>query len=576
MSRLLYKLLYSGIAALLFSSAVAVVSAQSIGTIRGTVLDQSGASVPHASIVITDAATNIKRTEATNENGIFVFSHLPIGSYSIKTLAPGFAAQGRTGLQLVTGQSIDLSIALTVGGQSTEVTVTSEAQQIETITSNISQSVTQEQMRDLPLNGRNPLQLTTLTAGTVLTTTGTESGQEDNTGLSVNGLRATQNTYTLDGSIYVNRFFDSVPTMPNPDALQEFTIQASNYSADHAGAGALVQLSTRSGSKEYHGDAWEYFRKAALNARNYFWSASKPRPPFKLNQFGGTIGGPIPKLKNAFFFFSAEDLQQRSAPTPISVEVPTAAELTGDFSTLATQGVALYNPTTGCGYGQTGTSVTGCSRTITDKISTSMDSLSSAVNKQYLAAVESVATQASTGAYSTYSSNTNSNIDSTQYLARIDDEFTTRDHISGRYFYNQDNFQRPFSAPIGFYAANLFRNQSLALSETHEFSDTTTGSLTFGFYRGARIQISEAPGLKTLQDLGQSINYGSPNESLLCRLCSRRQHGSPNRRIEDQGMVQPGSFPQECHRDLRRYTTQLSARSGIRRRGPFDLQRNSA
>ncbi len=132
-------------------------------------------------------------------------------------------------------------------------------------------------MRDLPLNGRNPLQLTTLTAGTVLTTTGTESGQEDNTGLSVNGLRATQNTYTLDGTIYVNRFFDSVPTMPNPDALQEFTIQASNYSADHAGAGALVQLSTRSGTDQLHGSAWEYFRNTVLNARNYFWPATNAR-----------------------------------------------------------------------------------------------------------------------------------------------------------------------------------------------------------------------------------------------------------------------------------------------------------
>ena len=90
----------------------------------------------------------------------------------------------------------------------------------------------------------------------------------------MNGLRATENTYTLDGTVYVNRFFDSVPTMPNPDALQEFTIQASNYSADHAGAGALVQLSTRSGTSELHGEAWEYFRNTVLNARNYFWHNS--------------------------------------------------------------------------------------------------------------------------------------------------------------------------------------------------------------------------------------------------------------------------------------------------------------
>ena len=114
-------------------------------------------------------------------------------------------------------------------------------------------------MRDLPLNGRNPLQLTTLTAGTVLTTTGTESGQEDNTGLSVYGLRPTENTYVLDGTIYVDRFFDSVPMMPNPDALQEFTIQSSNYSAEHPGAGALIQLSTRSGTDQLHGSGMGIF-----------------------------------------------------------------------------------------------------------------------------------------------------------------------------------------------------------------------------------------------------------------------------------------------------------------------------
>ena len=133
----------------------------------------------------------------------------------------------------------------------------------------------------------------------------------------MNGLRATENTYTLDGTIYVDRFFDSVPTMPNPDALQEFTIQASNYSADHAGAGALIQLSTRSGTDQLHGEAWEYFRNTVLNARNYFWHHTY-EPPFKLNQFGGTVGGPVFKSKKAFFFFSAEDLQQRSAPATIT------------------------------------------------------------------------------------------------------------------------------------------------------------------------------------------------------------------------------------------------------------------
>ena len=513
----LRKLLYMGFAVLLSVGAAPYTRAQSTGSIRGTVTDPTGAAIDDAKVSVTETNTDITRSVASNNLGIFVFPDLPIGSYSLKIGAKGFQTQNRTDLQLLTGQTIDLAVGLVLGSPSEQVTVTSETQQIQTSTSAVEQSVTQEQMRDLPLNGRNPLQLTTLTAGTVLTTTGTESGQEDNTGLSVNGLRATENTYTLDGTLYVNRFFDSVPTMPNPDALQEFTIESSNYSADHGGAGALVQLSTRSGTDQIHGSSWEYIRNTVLNARNYFWHNSD-EPPFKLNQFGGTAGGPIFKSKKAFFFFSAEDLQQRSAPTPITIEVPTAAELNGDFSSLATHGIALYSPVTGCGYGQTGTAG-NCSGTITDVIPTPMDTLSAAVNKQYLAAQEALsipATGANTGIYNTLTTSTNNNIDNTQYLIRLDDSLGQKDHLSGRYFYNQDNFQRPFTAPLGFYAANLFRNQSLTISDAHVFSNTLTGAAYGSFYRGARTQIPEAPGLKTDFQLGQTgVPYGSPNENLV-------------------------------------------------------------
>ena len=499
------KLLYIGFAALLFLGAAHYGFSQSIGTIRGTVTDPSGAVIANASVTATNVGTRITRSVATNESGIFVFPNLPIGTYELRITASGFATQNRPALTLLTGQVIDLTIPMSVGAQTQQVTVTSATQQIETTTSTVAQSVTQQQIRDLPLNGRNPLQLTTLTAGTVLTTAGTEAGQEDNTGLSVNGLRATQNTYTLDGTVYVDRFFDSVPTMPNPDALQEFTIQASNYDATHAGAGALVQLSTRSGTDQLHGSAWEYFRNTVLDARNYFQTTV---PPYKLNQFGGTVGGPIFKSKRAFFFFSAEDLQQRSSPNPISIQVPTAAELTGDFSALVPLGIALYNPVTGQPY-------TDGSGHVNDIIPTAMDTLSRNVNNQFLTAVEQAAKPAANNAYGTFDSTSNSNIDNTQYLIRLDDAVTNEDHLTGRYFYNEDNFQRPFNAPLGFYAANLFRNQSLTISDAHVFSNTLTGAAYGSFFRGARTQIPVAPGLKTLQSLGYNVPFGSPNENLV-------------------------------------------------------------
>jgi len=536
MKNTLRKLLFASFATVIALGAASRVSAQSTGSIRGTVTDPSGAAIAKASVTATQTDTGVSREESTNDSGLFVFPDLPIGNYSLKIVAAGFETQNRPGLTLITGQIIDLPITMAVGAQTQQITVTSETQQIQTGDSAVEQSVTQEQMRDLPLNGRNPLQLTTLTAGAVITTVGTENTQQDNPGLSVNGLRATQNTYTLDGTVYNNRFFDSVPTMPNPDALQEFTIQSSDYSADHAGAGALVQLSTRSGTSELHGSAWEYFRNTVLDSNNYFPAKNAAgqvvKPPFKLNQFGGTVGGPIFHSKKAFFFFSSEDLQQRSAPSTITTEYPTTAELAGNFSAFKALGTALYNPATGCGFGQVATANGSggytCSGTITDDVSAAdaapgaaiaIDPLSAAVNKQYLASEEAVsnlpANLAANGTYGKFTTNTNNNIDSTQYLARLDYSLGSRDHVSGKYFYNQDNFQRPFTAPLGFFAANLFRNQSVTLSDAHVFSSTLTGAVYFGFYRGARTQIPEAPGLKTLQSLGQIAPFGSPNENLV-------------------------------------------------------------
>ena len=134
-------------------------------------------------------------------------------------------------------------------------------------------SMTERQVQELPLNGRNPLQLVALTSGATITDAGTVAGQQDNRGISVNGLRTTQNNFRLDGSNYTNRFFGSAPMLPNPDTLQEFTVQSANYSARTAGAGALVELSTRSGTNDFHGSGFEFLRNTSLNANNFFINA---------------------------------------------------------------------------------------------------------------------------------------------------------------------------------------------------------------------------------------------------------------------------------------------------------------
>src|SRR5665213_60589 len=524
MPSILRRFIYTGLALILFL-ALGQIRAQSTGIIRGTATDSTGAAVPDASVTVTNTETGQVRSAATTTSGVFDFPDLPIGNYTIVVSKTGFQSQKREGAQLLTGQTIGLDIALNVGSQTESITVEADNQQIQTATSTVAQSVDEKQMQDLPLNGRNPLQLTTLTPGAKLTTVGTESGQQDNTGLTVNGLRATQNNYQLDGGLYVDRFFDSVPILPSPDALQEFTIQAANFSAEFAGAGALVQLSSRSGTNKFHGSAFEFFRNTVLDAYNYFpptevipGTSTKIiiNPPYKLNQFGGTVGGPIHKDKT-FFFFSAEDLQQRSSPNPAVLTLPTAPNLTGDFSALCPAfnaagicappkdskgnqetGVQLFSPT-GTPYAN-------------NIITTPMDALSKAVYNQYLAATPGAPSLPnSTGQVTTntYTALTNANIDSTQYLTRIDHKLTEKDQLSGRYFYNEDNFQRAFTAPFGFYAANLLRNQSLTISDTHIFNPTLTATFYATGARFARTQIPEAPGLKTLQSLGQSVPLGT-------------------------------------------------------------------
>ena len=470
---------------------------QSTGTIRGTVTDPTGAIIPGALVNTTNTATGLKRTEKTNESGIYVFTDLPIGSYTLEVNATGFAPRRLTDATLLTGQSLGLDVTLDVGSAGEQVTITSARDLIQTSTSEVATSVDQQQMQDLPLNARNPLQLTQLTPGAALTTVGTESGQQDNVGLTVNGLRPTQNNYQLDGALYVNRFFDSVPVLPSPDGLQEFTIQAANFSAEYGGAGALVQLSSRSGTNQLHGAAFEFIRNTVLDARNYFNRAPSATSPFKLNQFGGTVGGPIiiPHLYNGrdrtFFFFSSEDLQRRSSPNSATIFLPTAAELAGTFGSTA-----IHNPTTGVAYAN-------------NQITTPLDPLSAAVANAFIRPnYSSPGYTAATGALII---NPNANIDQTQYLIKVDHNVSQANHFSARYFYVEDNFQRAFNAPFGFYANNEFRNQSLTLADTQVISNTLTATLYASAGRFARTQIPVSPGLQNLQTLGANVPLGTTN-----------------------------------------------------------------
>ena len=515
MIAVLRRISYFAFALILTLLIAAGARAQSTGSITGTVSDPSGAAVPDAAVTVTNTGTSQSRTVQSNSSGIFSFPNLPIGNYTMQISKSGFATQKRGATELLTGQTIGIDVTLNVGAQVESIEVTGETLQVQTSTSEVASTVDQQEMVDLPLNQRNALQLTSLTPGAVLTTVGTESGQQDQTGLVVNGLRATQNNFQLDNAVYVNRFFDSVPILPSPDALKEFTIQAANFSAAYAGAGGLVQLSSKSGTNQLHGNAFEFIRNTSLNARNWFNRPPSIKPPFKLNQFGGTVGGPIiiPHIYNGrdktFFFFSAEDLQRRSSPVTATIFLPTATEMAGNFSAFlpdssgncpADQSAIplaksackqIKNPVTGAAY---------AGNIIKDPV----NPLSLAVANTYTIPLKGV--DPVSGGYVTLE---NQNIDSTQYLVSIDHQVTSKNHLTGRYFYNQDNFQRPFAAPLGFFALNLFRNQNLTIDDAHTFSNTLTAVFHFTFGRYARTQIPEAPGLKSLQDLGSKVSLGT-------------------------------------------------------------------
>nr|MBA3440847.1 TonB-dependent receptor [Pyrinomonadaceae bacterium] len=463
----------------------------------GTVVDASGAALPNASITIRSLRTGLTSEVVTNSEGRFSFSELPIGEYELSAALEGFQKLVRNDIILLTGQVLDLTLALQVGNIETVIVVTGEVPLVQTASSTVQTSMTERQVQELPLNGRNPLQLVALTAGATITDAGTVGGQQDNRGLSVNGLRTTQNNFRLDGSNYNNRFFGSAPVLPNPDTLQEFTVQSANYSARTAGAGAVVELSTRSGTNQFHGSAFEFLRNTMLNANNFFTNArplsaaqvqsgltKQPRPPFKLNQYGGTIGGPI-KRDKAFFFFSYQGTKQRSAPSSVTIQSLTTAQRGGDFSNITTP---IIDPLTGQQF------VTNGVRNVIP--SNRLDPIVRQVLDAYLPLPN---------AGNNLLVFQNRDVDDDQYTAKVDYVFSEKNYLSGRYYDDDNNFQRAFTAPSGFFAANVFRNRSLSVRDTHIFSPTLTATFSGAYSKFRRVQEPQAPGLRTLESFGVNV-----------------------------------------------------------------------
>ncbi len=332
--------------ALIFAAAAIPAAAQTTtGGITGVVRDSEGGVMPGVTITATHEATNAVTTGVTSEVGLYTLRGLPVGRYTVVAELTGFQTARNTNVVVRVNEEVRLDIALKVGALTETVTVSGMASTVDTTTGTLRTVVDQDRIEKLPLNGRNPTQLMQLVAGvstdtrTSLTSGATYPGFQP---VSSSGARANTTNYVLDGGSNNDHYSNAPNPMPNPDALQEFSVQTNAFSAEYGrNVGAIVNAITRAGTNSFHGLAFGYTRHYKMNATNFFTPGVDDG--LKRNQYGGTFGGPI--VKNRMFFFSSyQGTQQEQRPTSRSTLVPNAAMRAGDFSGLARQ---LRNPLTG-------------------------------------------------------------------------------------------------------------------------------------------------------------------------------------------------------------------------------------
>lgn len=317
-------------------------------SIVGALHDPTGAVISSANITITDQDTNTSTVVHANSEGNFTSPPLRVGTYAVMVEAAGFQSQTRTGITLQVQDRRRVDFTMTVGQVSQNVTVTDQAAVIETDKSSLGQVISSGTMTDLPLNGRDYLQLATLSTGVIATSTGTNgnSGGSSTGGqnsFAANGARGTMNNFLLDGIDNNSNDDGGLILRTSVDAIQEFKIQTNSFSAEFGrGGGAAINAVTKSGSNAYHGGVFEFFRNSALDARGYFEDPAVKKPSYQQNQFGATLGGPI--LRNKLFWFG--DYQGTIIRNPMTYvsSVPDAAQRAGDFS--GPGNAIIYDPST--------------------------------------------------------------------------------------------------------------------------------------------------------------------------------------------------------------------------------------
>ncbi|HLJ16910.1 MAG TPA: TonB-dependent receptor [Bryobacteraceae bacterium] len=341
-----------------FAQAVAVAE------IDGHVVDPGGAAIANAEVKVTETDKQQVRVTTTDNQGSYSFPNLPVGSYQLETKADGFKSYVQSGIVLQVAQTVQINVSLQLGSISESVEVSANVNMVETKDSSISAVIDEKRMTELPLNGRNPTQLILLTGAATTAPAGDMTGSKNMQGsngsgtFSVAGSQANGLIYLLDGGDNNDSMTNVNLPFPFPDAIEEFSVQTNALPAQYGlHPGGVVNIVTKSGSNEFHGDLFDFLRNGDLNARQ---DGTPTRDTLKRNQFGGVVGGRIIRDK-LFFFAGFQGTQQRSNPPSTISYVPNTAALNGDFSTLeapqsaggclsGTKGRLLTDPTTGAPY----------------------------------------------------------------------------------------------------------------------------------------------------------------------------------------------------------------------------------
>jgi hypothetical protein len=509
------------IVALLITGISSLRAQQITGAVTGTVVDEQGAVVTNANIKATNVATGFSRTSKTDSAGTYNIQYLPVGGYSVTVEATGFKKFVQQNLVIGVDQTQPLNVTLAVGAENQTIEVTTAPPLINTATSEVGRTISPQEMNNFPLTTRNAYAALSAVPGVQ----SNSQSNSQNTPNFVIGVPSTQViinggldggvpmvSFYLDGGINMTGLRNYGNPLPNPDALEEFRVETSNFTAQYGRmSGGVVSAVTRSGTNQFHGSAFEFFRDTNMNANS--WGAlPTAKTPFHRNNFGGTVGGPILKNK-AFFFFSYGGLRQTVGQFLSGGIVPTTLERLGDFTQSYTYAPAtgvktpiIPNiPGTKTPWVGTNTSP-NCTVAIQGCIpQTALDVTAANLLKTYIP-LPNAPTVAAPG---NYVGNFSSPTDQNEYLGKYNQAFGAKDSVSVSYFYLKTTQGGYGGGNIPYSINNSFATQQNAnISDVHTFSATTANQawLTFTRVAGGRINTPAV----ALGDLGSSFTIQGP------------------------------------------------------------------